>query len=124
MENAQDEPAFFSETHPEAVCSLKTRNEKAATIVRVLQDYFGQDMGRSSVLDVGCSTGIIDGFLSQHVQAVYGIDTDKPAIRHAKMHFDQHHARFHVGSATDIPFADNRFDIVICAHVYEHVSLP
>jgi 2-polyprenyl-3-methyl-5-hydroxy-6-metoxy-1,4-benzoquinol methylase len=124
VDSYRNEYVPYSETHPEAVYNHGTRIRKSATIVRVLQDYFGTDLSLSSVLDVGCSTGIIASFLSAHTREVHGIDTDKPAIQFAKENFQKNTVRFHVGSATDIPFADNSFDIVICAHVYEHVSHP
>lgn len=124
MVNSQHEAIPFSETHPQAVYSLKTKTRKAATIVRVLRDYFGPDLSLCSVLDVGCSTGIIAGLLSEHVQEVYGIDRDEPAIRYAKRNFQKDTVTFHVASAMDMPFPDRRFHVVICAHIYEHVSNP
>ena len=124
MEGISDKQSPFSTVHPEAVYNRETRSRKAATIIHVLKDYFGQNLRPCSLLDVGCSTGIIADFLSDSVGEVSGIDTDQPAIQYAKANCGNGNVRFCAGSATAIPFTDRRFDVVVCAHVYEHVSNP
>lgn len=124
MKGGHSEQRSFSEVHPAAVYGREGRTRKAATIIQVLRDYFGDDLQSFSLLDVGCSAGIIDDFLSDHVGEIAGIDTDQPAIQYAKANSGKDHVSFCVGSAMDIPFMDRRFDVVVCAHIYEHVSNP
>ena len=66
----------FSEKHPQAVYNLEARQKKAKTIIAVLRDFFGTDFGSFSILDVGCSTGIMANYLSDYFGAVVGIDID------------------------------------------------
>ncbi len=111
----------FSEKHPQAAYNRVARQKKAKTITAVLHDFLGNDLRILSLLDVGCSTGIITDYLSNYFGEVVGIDTDEPAIQYAKENFTQNRVRFHFGSAMDIPFPKAHFDVVTCAHVYEHV---
>ncbi len=73
------------------------------------------------LLDVGASTGIIDNYLSSTFFHVTGIDIDEAAISYAAKTFDKDNLDFQIGDAMDLHFPDNCFDVVICAHVYEHV---
>jgi 2-polyprenyl-3-methyl-5-hydroxy-6-metoxy-1,4-benzoquinol methylase len=111
----------FSENHPQIAYNRKAREKKAKTITAVLHDFLGNDLRMLSLLDVGCSTGIITDYLSNYFGEVVGIDADEPAIQYAKENFTQDRVRFHFGSAMDIPLPKAHFDVVTCAHVYEHV---
>lgn len=124
MEVRRLEHLPYSVNHPEAVYSRKTRIRKAETIINVLSDYLGKELQYCSVLDVGSSTGIIDNLLSAFVGNITGFDTDKAAVQYASDAFGKEHLRFCLASALNIPFSDSSFNIVICTHVYEHVSDP
>ncbi len=111
----------FSEKHPQAVYNHEARQKKAKTIVAVLNDFYGAELKSLSLLDVGCSTGIIANYLSDYLGEVVGIDTDEPAIQYAKENFTKDHVRFNFADAMDVPFPKSHFNVIICAHVYEHV---
>jgi len=111
----------FSDAHPEAMYDHGGREQKARKMVAILQEYYGQETANLCVLDVACSTGIISYALSKQFRSVTGIDIDEAAIAHAKQNFQADNLRFSLGDAMAIDFPDNSFDIVICAHVYEHV---
>ena len=111
----------FSEKYPQAVYNREARQKKAKTIIAVLNDFFGPDFRSFSILDIGCSTGIMANYFSGYFGKVVGIDIDEPAIQYAKENFTKDNIEFNVGDAMNIKYPKNSFDIVICAHVYEHV---
>jgi ubiquinone/menaquinone biosynthesis C-methylase UbiE len=104
-----------------AMFNVEERERKAKTMIAVLQQYFGQDLGAMSVLNVGGSAGIIDNYLSGYFGTVTGIDIDEKAIVHAQHNYQRDNLTFEVGDAMQLRFADNSFDVVVCSQVYEHV---
>jgi 2-polyprenyl-3-methyl-5-hydroxy-6-metoxy-1,4-benzoquinol methylase len=111
----------FSEILPEAVFNRESREKKAKTIVAVLSDFFGSNLQSLSVLDAGSSTGIIANYLAKYFGNVIGIDIDEKAIKYARDNFTKENLVFEMGDSMHLNFPQNIFDIVICAHVYEHV---
>jgi len=67
----------FSETHPQTVYNREARQKKAKTIIVVLSDFFGTNLRSFSILDVGCSTGIMADYFSDYFGVVVGIDIDE-----------------------------------------------
>lgn len=111
----------YAQTWQEMYNSL-SRQKKAKRMVKVFQDFLGlSKLKKLRVLDVGCSTGIIDNTLSAYFKEVVGIDSDSQAINFANKTFKNDHLKFMKGDALSLSFADNSFDVVICAHIYEHV---
>ena len=108
-------------THSHAAYDTAAREKKAKTIVAVLSEAMDDRLDMCHLLDVGASTGIIDNYLSGTFSHVTGIDIDEAAISYAEKTFDKDNLEFQIGDAMDLHFPDNCFDVVICAHVYEHV---
>ena len=96
------------------------REAKAEKIVAVLSDYLG-DTHALSVLDVSSSTGIMCRYLSRYFHKVTGIDIDEAAVTFAAAQNDAENLQFHVMDALNTSFPDQRFDVVICNQMYEHV---
>ena len=105
-----------------AMYDRSARERKAQTILAVLHDFSGSDTQSLQLLDIGASTGIIDSFLADHFLKVIGIDIDKEAIEFAKNSFLKSNLEFRVADAMNLEFSDNEFDVVVCTHIYEHVS--
>lgn len=110
----------FSDLVP-GVLNTESRDRKAETMLRVLRDHLGSQLAGAVVLDVGASGGIIDAYLAGHVRCVVGIDIDTKAIRAAHAAYTKDDLHFAQADAMSLPLADNSVDVVICAHVYEHV---
>lgn len=105
----------------ESMHSIGDRKRKASTMLRVLQEAFGERLHDALLLNLGCSTGIIDEFLSGHVGKVTGVDIDEPAIELARSRATADNLTFEIGDAMNLRFEDDTFDVVICSQVYEHV---
>lgn len=100
----------------------RSREQKARRMVKTLEDIYGpKKIINLTVLDIGSSTGIIDNFLAKKFKKVIGLDIDTKAVKFAKENFKRKNLEFRIGDAMKIDFKDNTFDIVICAHIYEHV---
>lgn len=105
----------------EAMHSTYGRRRKAATMLAVLHEAMGPRLGDADVLNLGCSTGIIDEFIAPHVRTMTGVDIDAPAIQIAESRRTAPNIVFRVADAMALGIGDARFDIVICSQVYEHV---
>ncbi len=70
-----------------------------------------------SVLEAGCGTGLILGRLAKHADSAWGVDLSPGMVRVAK----QRGLRVVLGSVTDLPFADESFDLVCSFKVLAHV---
>lgn len=104
--------------------SVEGRRRKAMTMLAVLRDAMRDRLGEVRLLNVGCSTGIIDECMAPHVASVVGIDIDARAIESALARCAVKNAQFRVGDAMNLEFVDASFDVVICSQVYEHVPDP
>jgi ubiquinone/menaquinone biosynthesis C-methylase UbiE len=103
----------------------KSREIKGKRIIKLLEIYFGfKRLKDLKVLDVGSSTGIIDNIIAKRLGQVIGADIDKGAIEFANKNFKSKNLTFQVQDALKLTFPENSFDVVICTHVYEHVSDP
>ena len=85
--------------------------------------------GGDSVLDVGCGTGIVARRVASHVDDranVVGIDVNEGMLDVAgAMAAESRPAiEWQRGDATDLPFPDERFDVVVCQQVLQFVTDP
>jgi len=72
------------------------------------------------ILDAGCGTGGMFGVLSAYGR-VYGIDQSAEAVRFAG---EKNIAeRVERGSVTELPYADNTFDVITCLDVLYHAKV-
>ena len=112
--------SFYSQRLPGAVFDQNGRKEKAHKILAVLSDYFQGSLHTLKVLDLGCASGIITRVLAPCFKRIVGTDIDLHALEYARSP-ETNHAVFFPSDAMNLPFKNEVFDIVICAHVYEHV---
>lgn len=105
----------------ESMDSTEGRQQKAATMVLVLREVLGDKLADVRVLNLGCSTGIIDEYLAGHVGSVVGVDIDEPGIALANSRRKAPNVEFRIDDAMSLSFAEASFDVVISSQVYEHV---
>ncbi|MBK8220147.1 MAG: class I SAM-dependent methyltransferase [Candidatus Obscuribacter sp.] len=86
-------------------------------IVTFVYRHYPRDKERSEVkiLEVGCGTGSNLWFAAREGFNVSGIDGSASAIKYAQERFQEEglNGDLRVGDFTDLPFADNSFDLVI-----------
>ena len=74
------------------------------------------------VIEVGCGLGFFSQKISQKGAAVFGIDIGEKLVNITNNKVPN--GEFIVGSALDIPFKDNEFDLTLCTEVIEHTEDP
>lgn len=107
----------WAEHYAKAQTSNKIHNKEFLTFFTNL-DYDFHDKKRA--LDIGCSGGrYTAALISKSIDAV-GIDTAiKPLLYASKRIHDAH---FTCASATDLPFKNETFDLVICIELFHHFT--
>lgn len=114
----------FAEKWPE-MYNKKSREQRGIRIIKTLEKFYsGKKLSSLTLLDIGASTGIIDNVLAKKFRKVVGIDPDIDGINFAKKQFKRKNLQFAVGDGLNLKFKDKSFDVIICTHVYEHVSNP
>ena len=111
----------FSEMHQDIYFDAESRGRKADKMLRILRDHLGQDLRTLEALDIGCSTGAMTKLLGEHFGRVTGIDIDTKAIEYAQTNLGSSKLDFRIGDAMETGLPADSMDVVICAHVYEHV---
>ena len=77
-----------------------------------------------SWLDVGCGTGAVTSTILGHAEPaeVVGVDPSEGFLAYARRSSPS--AAFEVGSATDLPFVDGRFDVALSGLMVNFVPAP
>lgn len=84
---------------------------------------------RLKVLDAGIGTGAFAGaFASSCLRPIdlTGLDVSSEMLRQAENNLNSlvTNASFYKGDINDLPFAEHTFDVVLVAHVIEHMAEP
>jgi ubiquinone/menaquinone biosynthesis C-methylase UbiE len=74
------------------------------------------------VLDVGGSAGVMTEVFADSFAEVVELDIDHVAVRKGRDGCSSDNVQWICGDGTELPFAAESFDCVICNHVYEHVD--
>src|SRR5262249_47229685 len=75
-------------------------------------------------LEVGCGTGVFTGvtLVQASPRKITGIDPSPAQVAHAKLTLTSSQANFRIGTAIDLPFGSDEFDVVVSALVIHFIS--
>ena len=90
------------------------------------------DASRSTplrVLDAGIGSGALAAVFAGRCQTpvdLTGVDVSSEMLRQANRHLSKRQisARLILGDVNNLPFADDTFDVILVAHVLEHMTRP
>lgn len=94
---------------------------------RILDEVLKLDTRGTEALDVGCGGGIVGEEFARMGFQVTGIDPSEQSLNTARGHAQAMGLgiNYQRGTGESIPFADNRYPVVYCCDVLEHVrDLP
>lgn len=75
----------------------------------------------SIVLDLGCGSGRWTKYVANKVKLIEAIDPSLAVLSAVKLNKDEKNVRVTQSGVSNIPFADNTFDFVICLGVLHHI---
>lgn len=84
-------------------------------------EYVG-NVSNKKVLDIGCGLGDFCWLLSNKNAKVTGVDISKDAIAKAKKCYKNKNLNFSVADLTKNVNLKDKFDIIICSHLLEHLD--
>ncbi len=73
------------------------------------------------VLDCASGEGIGVNILCKNAKTVYGVDIDESTFKTARENIKFDNAILNQGSATELPFSDNYFDVLTSMETLEHI---
>jgi ubiquinone/menaquinone biosynthesis C-methylase UbiE len=104
---------------------VNSKKHAEANINKIEQLFPKIDISNiKNVLEVGCGAGMLANYLSEKYQMnVTGTDVDPEQIELAKeFHEGNNRLNFSPADATDLPFKDSEFDMVISFLVMHHIN--
>ena len=76
----------------------------------------------TSLLDVGCGSGLFCELATKHGASVMGLDASNALLDLARRR--EPHATFFEGEMEELPFVENTFDVITALNSLQHVTSP
>lgn len=84
--------------------------------------WAAQVVAGKNVLDAACGEGYGSNLLAARARSVTGLDISEAAVEHARRRYAGDSVRFDCGSATELPYDDHSFDVVVSFETLEHLE--
>ena len=114
----------YSSLHGQRTLNKEKRLQKASQILTIIEDYnkryLKSDIKKWSVLDIGCSSGMVDFYLANYFMRILGIDIDACAIELANAEYLKSNIEYRQANIDEINICE-KYDLIICNSVLEHV---
>lgn len=101
----------------------KDRPKKAFAILQTIKHFVPMPLSETTWLDIGCGNGEIAATIAGHVKSIVAIDPE-PWHQWEMLLNDYKNLEFIKESVENLSLENDRFEIVVCNQVYEHVSDP
>ncbi len=89
-----------------------------------LKECFGNDLSSIRLLDIGCGGGVLAEEFARLNCQVTGVDISAESVDVARAHAREEglSINYQIGSATQLQYDENSFDVVSCCDVLEHID--
>lgn len=111
---------YKANNHPVALLRL----ENEARLPWIKHSLAKRVGSYAKILDIGCGAGLLSNPLAQTGYDITGIDLSKESLLCAQKYDPSQKVKYIYGNATDLPFEDNSFDVVLAMDLLEHVENP
>jgi ubiquinone/menaquinone biosynthesis C-methylase UbiE len=123
---------LWDESFDEAIALQAYNTAPVEAVIRTVSYYFRdrfavEDLKKLHFLEMGCGAGPNLMWLAQKGIKISGVDISPTALRLARMNLEKAGYTERVGdliesSVTDVPFADESFDGIVEACVFQHLT--
>lgn len=114
---------WWEESSPAGILRTAINPERVAYLREAI-DRLGIDPAGLEALDVGCGGGLMAEDVARLGFRVHAIDPSAPSIETARRHATESALEigYQIASGEQLPFESERFDLVYCCDVLEHVD--
>jgi 2-polyprenyl-3-methyl-5-hydroxy-6-metoxy-1,4-benzoquinol methylase len=84
-------------------------------------ELYSKPTAQDVVIDIGCGSGVIADYLSNHARRVIGIDANPRAIEFARNTFQRPNVEYREAFVEDIDFEPASIDRIYCLELLEHI---
>jgi SAM-dependent methyltransferase len=95
------------------------RTHYEVRVLRQALEALPRSAGPRKSLEIGCGYGRLSAYIAEYVDEAHSVDINPQALREAKRLYP--HVNFAEASATQLPFGDDSFDVVVSWTVLQHV---
>lgn len=121
MSKTLENKMYFYENFADDFDSKMNMYDVKKRLEVVFNEYLPEDIKGKNLLDAGCGTGWFSKAATERGASVTSMDLGEKLLSKVAQKCN---SKMVIGSITEMPFADNTFDYIVCSEVIEHVPQP